>query len=53
MPPAGHGPHHYYFWVYGLDKELKLKAGLDREACLRSIEDHVIEMARLIGTYEK
>jgi Raf kinase inhibitor-like YbhB/YbcL family protein len=24
-PPSGHGVHHYYFWVYALDEELKLE----------------------------
>jgi len=51
-PPAGHGPHHYYFWVYALDEELDLPPGLDRRALFERIEDHVIEQARVIGTYE-
>ena len=50
-PPPGHGPHHYYFWIYALDDELELEPGLDRRALLKLIEDHVIEQARLIGTY--
>src|SRR2546421_7670974 len=50
-PPPGHGPHHYYFWVYALDEDLELEPGLDRRALLDRIEDHVIEQARLIGTY--
>ena len=50
-PPPGHGPHHYYFWVYALDDELDLKPGLDRRELLERTEDHVIEQARLIGTY--
>jgi Raf kinase inhibitor-like YbhB/YbcL family protein len=51
-PPPGHGPHHYYFWLYALDDELDLEPGLDRRALLARIEDHVIEQARLIGTYQ-
>ena len=51
-PPPGHGPHHYYFWVYALDEDLALEPGLDRRALLARIEDHVIEQARVIGTYE-
>jgi Raf kinase inhibitor-like YbhB/YbcL family protein len=50
-PPAGHGVHHYYFWVYALDDELDLPPGLDRRALADRIEDHVIEQARVIGTY--
>jgi len=51
-PPPRHGPHHYYFWVYALDAELALEPGLDRRELLARIEDHVIEQARVIGTYE-
>ena len=51
-PPPGHGRHHYYFWVYALDEDLGLEPGLDRRALLERIEDHVIEQARTIGTYE-
>jgi len=51
-PPPNHGPHHYYFWVYALDEDLDLEPGLDRRALLERIEDHVIEQARLIGTYK-
>ncbi len=50
-PPPGHGVHHYYFWVYALDEDLTLPPSLDRRALLAQIEDHVIEQARLIGTY--
>jgi len=51
-PPPGHGVHHYYFWVYALDDDLGLEPGLDRRALIDRIEDHVIEQARVIGTYE-
>jgi len=51
-PPPDHGVHHYYFWVYALDDDLQLQPGLDRRALLERIEDHVIEQARVIGTYE-
>jgi Raf kinase inhibitor-like YbhB/YbcL family protein len=50
-PPPSHGTHHYYFWVYALDEDLDLKPGLDRRALIDRIEDHVIEQARLVGTY--
>ncbi len=51
-PPPGHGTHHYYFWVYALDEAPELEAGLDRRGLLERIEDHVIEQARLVGTYK-
>lgn len=51
-PPPGHGVHHYYFWVYALDSDLQLPAGVDRRGLFEQIEDHVLEQARMIGTYE-
>ena len=51
-PPPGHGVHHYYFWVYALDSDLELEPGLDRRALIDQIEDHVIEQARVVATYE-
>ena len=52
-PPKGHGVHHYYFWVYALDSELKLKPGLDRAQLLDAVAPHILEQARVIGTYER
>jgi Raf kinase inhibitor-like YbhB/YbcL family protein len=52
-PPPGHGVHHYFFWVFALDSELDLEPGLDRRAFADRIEDHIIEQARLVGTYDR
>ena len=52
-PPANHGNHHYYFWLYALDEALDLPAGLTRRRLHEEIEDHVIEQARLVGTYSR
>jgi hypothetical protein len=52
-PPNGHGPHHYYFWVYALDGALGLKAGLSMEQLLNAIDGHVLEQARTVGLYER
>lgn len=51
-PPPGHGPHHYYFWLYALDTAMNLKRGLTREQLLDAIADHIIVQARLVGIYE-
>jgi phosphatidylethanolamine-binding protein (PEBP) family uncharacterized protein len=50
-PPPDHGNHHYYFWVYALDEDLSLPPGLTRRQLHEAIEDHVIEQARLVGTF--
>ena len=52
-PPSGHGIHHYYFWIYALDKVLDLKPGLSREELLNAIADSVTAQARLVGTYQR
>lgn len=54
-PPPGHGLHHYYFWLYALDTSLDalVQAGLTRRQLIEEIRDHVIQQARLVGTYEK
>ncbi len=51
-PPEGHGVHHYYFWLYALDSEVDAEPGFGRAELLTRIEDHVIEQARVVGTYE-
>lgn len=52
-PPPGHGLHHYYFWLYALDADLALEPGLGRRDLLARIEDHVIEQARVVGTFQR
>jgi len=52
-PPAGHGTHFYYFELYALDADLDLPPGLSRNELLERIDDHIIEQARLVGTYSK
>ena len=51
-PPPEHGPHHYYFWLYALDKNLNLDPGLTREELLDAIDEHIIVQARHVGIYE-
>ena len=52
-PPTGHGVHHYYFWIYALGRELGLKPGLDKPRLLDAISSHILEQARVVGTYER
>ncbi|MES1924233.1 YbhB/YbcL family Raf kinase inhibitor-like protein [Salinisphaera sp. T31B1] len=53
MPPEGHGPHYYYFWVLALDAEPELPTGLALGELLEKIEPHLLGMDRLIGSYER
>ena len=49
-PPAGHGVHHYYFWVYALSSPVS--GTPTREEFLAENGDAVIEQARVVGTFE-
>ena len=53
MPPEGHGEHRYYFWIYALDAELNAPPGLSRDELLEKMDGHIIEQARIVGTYER
>ncbi|MEQ1952152.1 YbhB/YbcL family Raf kinase inhibitor-like protein [Mesorhizobium sp. CN2-181] len=50
QPPAGHGNHHYYFWVYALDA--KVEGTPTREEFLQKYAGNIIEQNRIVGIYE-
>lgn len=50
QPPTGHGPHHYYFWVYALNT--KVDGTPTREQFLERYAENIIEQNRVVGTYE-
>lgn len=52
-PPTGHGSHDYVFQLFALDVPMELSQGSDREAVLEEMEDHVIGLAVMTGTYER
>lgn len=49
-PPAGSGVHHYNFWVYALD--VQVKGAPSREEFLERYGDHIVGQGRLVGTFE-
>lgn len=51
QPPPGHGLHHYYFWVYALDRPVE--GTPTREEFLERYSDAIIEQNRLVGTYQR
>lgn len=53
LPPEGHGTHYYFFHLFALDTALDAEPGLDRAEILRRIDDHIIEQARVVGTFER
>lgn len=50
-PPAGHGPHRYYFWVYALSRPVDGTPSL--RDFLDGYGDAVIEQNRVVGVYER
>lgn len=52
-PPPGHGTHHYFFHLYALDTPVEAGPGLTRSELVQHIDEHIIEQARLVGTYSR
>lgn len=50
-PPSG--THRYYFYLYALDIELKLKPDATKGDLEKAMEGHVIAKAELMGRYRK
>ncbi|HDD56437.1 MAG TPA: YbhB/YbcL family Raf kinase inhibitor-like protein [Nitrososphaeria archaeon] len=51
-PPHG-SKHRYYFRIYALDCYIDLPPGATREEVLKTIKEHVIGEAELLGYYER
>jgi Raf kinase inhibitor-like YbhB/YbcL family protein len=52
-PPPGHGPHHYQFMLYALDRPTDLDPGATIADLRSTIDGHIRATATLIGTYER
>lgn len=51
-PPHGKA-HRYYVTLFALDAVLELKNGGSKEELLKEMENHIIERAELMGTYQR
>lgn len=51
QPPAGHGEHHYYVWVYALSSAVE--GTPSREEFLAGSADAILEQNRLVGTFSR
>jgi Raf kinase inhibitor-like YbhB/YbcL family protein len=51
QPPAGHGTHHYYLWVYALDRPVS--GAPTREEFLAHYGEAILEQNRLVATYSR
>lgn len=52
-PPPGHGSHRYVFTLFALDVSALDIHGRTREALERSLKEHTLATARLMGRYER
>lgn len=52
-PPTGHGPHHYVFQLYALDRRLDLDGSPGRGKVVEAMTGHVLAIGELIGVYER
>lgn len=51
-PPIGKA-HHYYLTLFALDLVLQMENGGTKEKLLKEMENHIIERAELMGTYQR
>jgi Raf kinase inhibitor-like YbhB/YbcL family protein len=52
-PPSGHGPHHYVFQLFALDRQLVFEHAPGRKAVVEAMRGHVLAKGVLVGTYER
>jgi Raf kinase inhibitor-like YbhB/YbcL family protein len=59
IPPKGHGPHHYHFEIFALDRSLDLDGGSaasetpDRDQLMKLMAGHVVAYGEVVGVYER
>jgi Raf kinase inhibitor-like YbhB/YbcL family protein len=54
QPPPGHGSHRYHFRLFALDvPELDVPPECSVDDILAAAEEHAIEEANIVGTFEK
>jgi Raf kinase inhibitor-like YbhB/YbcL family protein len=52
-PPAGHGPHRYFFRLHALEGTLDLQPGVGSAEFDRAVPQRSLAVAELMGTYER
>lgn len=51
-PPEGHGPHRYYFQMFGLDRELDLPVDIPLAEFVNVLKSTAIARGELVGKFE-
>ena len=52
-PPPGHGPHHYVFRLLAVDESVALPGLPSYQDVEAAVTGHVVDQARLVGTYQR
>lgn len=52
-PPPGHGTHYYFFHLFALDQPYGGPPPQSRREVLDRIDGHIVEQARVVGTFER
>lgn len=52
-PPPGHGPHHYHFRLYALDREIQRQPHHSKQSLLVAMSGHILDQADLTGVFEQ
>jgi Raf kinase inhibitor-like YbhB/YbcL family protein len=53
LPPAGHGPHRYFFRVFAASAPLGLTAGASVQDLRPALEGKELASGTLVGTYQR
>ncbi len=51
-PPRG-SPHRYFFKIYALNAELRLKSRVTKKDLTQMMEGHILAEGQLMGTYQR
>ena len=51
-PQPPRGTHRYFFHLYALNHDIQLPAGANREDLDKAMRGHIVEEARLMGTFQ-
>ena len=51
-PPAGK-PHRYFFKLYALDRQMKLKSGVSKQELEQAMRRHILGQSEWMGTYRR
>lgn len=52
-PPPGHGPHHYHFRLFALDRELQPQPHHSKQSLVVAMSGHILDKADLTGVFEQ